>query len=162
MEYLYSQTGKSLSPVLQNPEEEDRLVEAINDEDIEDEGFAEEIAEDITVPLLHEDDPSRDLEDRPSLMSPQAQVSPPQAQVSPPQAQVSPPQAPASPAELPSTSSEGWQHPATAAAASELPSTSQSDVAQVRHLNGYFTPHFNVTLFHIYYYCIINNIINIF
>ncbi|XP_027139839.1 uncharacterized protein LOC109141445 [Larimichthys crocea] len=31
MEYLYSQTGKELTPVLQSPEEEDRLVEEVND-----------------------------------------------------------------------------------------------------------------------------------
>ncbi len=52
MEYLYSQTGKTLTPVLQNPEEEDRLVEHVNDQDLQDEGFEEEILEDITVPRL--------------------------------------------------------------------------------------------------------------
>ncbi len=50
MEYLYSQTGKTLTPVLQNPEEEDRLVEQVDDQDLQDEGFEEEILEDITVP----------------------------------------------------------------------------------------------------------------
>ncbi|XP_051250998.1 uncharacterized protein LOC127360601 isoform X1 [Dicentrarchus labrax] len=92
MEYLYNQTGKTLSPVLQNPEEEDRLVEEVSDEDVQDEGFEEEITEDITVPVLEEDDPCRHLENRPSplMTSPQA----------------SPPQASPSPADLPSTSSE--------------------------------------------------------
>ncbi|XP_029983710.1 uncharacterized protein LOC115414634 [Sphaeramia orbicularis] len=113
MEYLYSQTGKTLTPVLQNPEEEDRLVEEVNDEDIEDAGFEEETTEDITVPVLCDDDDlCCDLENRPSLMtSPQA----------------SPPQAPESLADLPSTSRDG-QHPA--AAPSALPDTSESDMAQ--------------------------------
>ncbi|XP_072241443.1 uncharacterized protein [Leuresthes tenuis] len=108
MEYLYSQTGNTLTPVLQNPEEEDRLVQEVNDEDVQDEGFEEETLNDITVPVLHEDDPCRDLVNRPSslMTSPQA----------------SPPQAPASPANLPSTSRDGGQHPA--AAPSELPDTS--------------------------------------
>lgn len=125
MEYLYSQTGKTLTPVLQNPEEEDRLVEGVRDEDIEDEGFEEEVTEDITVPVLSEGDPCRELECRPSLPTS--------------------PQAPASLADLPSTSGEG-QHPA-AAAPSVLPGTSQaalesdaSDLAQVKHFNGYFNP----------------------
>ncbi|KAL2094650.1 hypothetical protein ACEWY4_009369 [Coilia grayii] len=122
MEYLYRQTGKTLTQVLQNPEEEDRLVEEVNDENIQDEGFVEEIIEDITVPVLYEDDPCHDLENRPLLMDPQTQASTPQA--------------PASLADLPSTSHEGGQRPA----ASVLPSTSQSDVAQVRHFNGYFNP----------------------
>ena len=65
MEYLYSQTGNTLTPVLQNPEEEDRLVGEINDEEVQDEGFEEETMNDITVPVLHEDDPCRDLEIRP-------------------------------------------------------------------------------------------------
>ncbi len=56
MEYLYSQTGKTLTPVLQNPEEEDRLVEEVDDQDLQDEGFEEEIMEDITVPVLYEDE----------------------------------------------------------------------------------------------------------
>ncbi len=56
MEYLYSQTGKTLTPVLQNPEEEDRLVEQVDDQDLQDEGFEEEILEDITVPVLNEDE----------------------------------------------------------------------------------------------------------
>ncbi|KAL0151191.1 hypothetical protein M9458_053382 [Cirrhinus mrigala] len=38
MEYLYSQTGKTLTPVLQNPEEEVRLVEEVDDQDLQDEG----------------------------------------------------------------------------------------------------------------------------
>ncbi len=62
MEYLYSQTGKTLTPVLQNPEEEDRLVEQVNDQELQDEGFEEEILEDITVPVLYKD------EDRPSSL----------------------------------------------------------------------------------------------
>jgi len=133
MEYLYSQAGNTLTPVLQNPEEEDRLVGEVNDEDVQDEGFEEETMNDITVPVLHEDDPCRDLEIRPSssMTSPQA----------------SPPQAPASPADLPSTSRDGGQHPA--AAPSELPDTSQaalksednlSNEAQVRRIKGYFNP----------------------
>ncbi|XP_073668879.1 uncharacterized protein [Paramisgurnus dabryanus] len=68
MEYLYSQTGKTLTPVLQNPEEEDRLVEEVDDQDLQDEGFEEEIMEDITVPVLYEDDPCRDLENSPSSL----------------------------------------------------------------------------------------------
>ena len=126
MEYLYSQTGKALTPVLQNPAEEARLVEEIDDDDIEDEGFEEEHTEDITVPVLHEDDPSRQLPS--SLMT-----SP----------QPSPPQAPASLDDLPSMSGDGGHHPA--AAPSVPPDTSAldsdtdpSDVAQVRHFNGYF------------------------
>nr|XP_021326468.1 uncharacterized protein LOC100534845 [Danio rerio] len=66
MEHLYSQTGKTLTPVLQNPEEEDRLVEEVDDEDLQDDGFEEEIMEDITVPVLYEDDPCRDLRNSPS------------------------------------------------------------------------------------------------
>lgn len=126
MEYLYSQTGKTLTPVLQNPEEEDRLVEAIQDDDKQDEGFEEEDMEDLTVPLLPEDDPCRNLENRPSLLtSPQA----------------SPPLSPASPAVRPSTSHDGGRHPAPAPV---LPGTSEaemetesdlSDEAQVRHFN---------------------------
>nr|XP_055076380.1 uncharacterized protein LOC129455637 [Misgurnus anguillicaudatus] len=68
MEYLYSQTGKTLTPVLQNPEEEDRLVEEVDDQDLQDEGFEEEIMEDITVPVLYEDDLCRDLENSPSSL----------------------------------------------------------------------------------------------
>ncbi|XP_055023036.2 uncharacterized protein [Misgurnus anguillicaudatus] len=68
MEYLYSQIGKTLTPVLQNPEEEDRLVEEVDDQDLQDEGFEEEIMEDITVPVLYEDDPCRDLENSPSSL----------------------------------------------------------------------------------------------
>ncbi|KAM4588669.1 uncharacterized protein PAE49_003081 [Odontesthes bonariensis] len=112
MEYLYSQTGNTLTPVLQSPEEEDRLVEAVSDEDVRDEGFEEETFNDITVPELHEDDLSRDLENRPSslMTSPQA----------------SPPQAPPSPADLPSTSRDGGQH--AVAGPSALPDTSQGAV----------------------------------
>ena len=113
MEYLYSQTGKALTPVLQNPVEEARLVEEINDDDLQDEGFEEETTEDITVPVLHEDDPSRQL--------PSSLMEIPQA---------SPPQAPASPDDLPSRSCDGGPHPA--ADPSVL-----SDEAQVRHFNGY-------------------------
>ncbi|XP_036943164.1 uncharacterized protein LOC119012987 [Acanthopagrus latus] len=116
MEYLYSQTGKELTPVLQNPEEEDRLVEEVNDEDFQDEGFVEESMEDITVPVLYEDDPSRALQSRPSsLTSPQASPppppSPPQPSSPPPSSHLPsppppspPPQAPASPADVPSSS----------------------------------------------------------
>ncbi|XP_030202066.1 uncharacterized protein LOC115534917 [Gadus morhua] len=95
MEYLYSQTGKALTQVLQNPVEEARLVEEINDDDLQDEGFEEETTEDFTVPVLHEDDPSRQL--------PSSLMEIPQA---------SPPQAPASPDDLPSRSCDGGQHPA--------------------------------------------------
>ncbi|CAL8268333.1 unnamed protein product [Boreogadus saida] len=127
MEYLYSQTGKALTLVLQNPVEENRLVE-INDDDIQDEGFEEETIEDNTVPVLHEDDPSHQL--------PSSLMEIPQA---------SPPQAPASPDDLPSRSCDGGHH--LAAAPSVLPDTSQatldsetnlSDEAQVKHFNGYF------------------------
>lgn len=44
--------------MLENPEEEDRLVAEVNDEDVQDEGFEE----DIHVPVLYEDDPCRTLE----------------------------------------------------------------------------------------------------
>nr|XP_021331245.1 uncharacterized protein LOC103910727 isoform X2 [Danio rerio] len=74
MEHLYSQTGKTQTPVLQNPEEEDRLVEEVHDEDLQDDGFEEEIMEDITVPVLYEDDPCHDLRNSPlssSCLSPQ-------------------------------------------------------------------------------------------
>lgn len=83
MEYLYSQTGKTLTLVLQNPEEEDRLVEDVDDEDAQDEGFEEENMEDITVPVLFEDDPLPHLENRPSSSMTSPQASPPQAPVSP-------------------------------------------------------------------------------
>uniref|UniRef100_A0AAV2MR41 DUF6729 domain-containing protein n=1 Tax=Knipowitschia caucasica TaxID=637954 RepID=A0AAV2MR41_KNICA len=53
MEYLYSQSGKSLS-VMDNPEEEDRLVEQKDDEVVQDEGFVEEEPEDLTVPVLYD------------------------------------------------------------------------------------------------------------
>ncbi|XP_042627584.1 uncharacterized protein LOC109091091 [Cyprinus carpio] len=76
MEYLYSQTGKTLTPVLQNPEEEDRLVEEVDDQDLQDEGFEEASMEDITVPVLYEDDPCRDLGNSPSsLPLPQSPAS---------------------------------------------------------------------------------------
>ncbi len=107
MEYLYSQTGKTLTPVLQNPEEEDRLVEEVDDQDLQDEGFEEEIMEDITVPVLYED------EIRPSSL----------------------PQSPASPAE-PSTSSGGeGQH--LAPSVPSQPGSSLSAEAQVRHFKGF-------------------------
>lgn len=117
MEYLYSQTGKTLTPVLQNPEEEDRLVEEIDDQDLQDEGFEEQIMEDITVPVLYEDDPGRDLEHRPSSLPL--------------------PHSPASLAE-PSTSS-GGQHLTPAPSMLSQPSdtgSSVSDEAQVRHSKG--------------------------
>ena len=76
MEYLYSQTGKTLTPVLQNSEEEDRLVEEVNDEDAHDEGFEEQAMEDITVPVLYEDDPCRGLETSTQASQPQAPASP--------------------------------------------------------------------------------------
>ncbi|XP_052427031.1 uncharacterized protein LOC127969237 isoform X1 [Carassius gibelio] len=41
MEYLYSQIGKNLTPVPQKPEEEDRLVEEVDDKNLQDEGFKE-------------------------------------------------------------------------------------------------------------------------
>ncbi|KAM8726231.1 uncharacterized protein AB9X84_002750 isoform 2-T6 [Acanthopagrus schlegelii] len=113
MEYLYSQTGKELTPVLQNPEE-DRLVEEVNDEDFQDKGFVEESMEDITFPVLYEDDPSCALQSRlSSLTSPQASPPPPspaQPSSPPPSSHLpyqplpSSPQAPASPADVPSSS----------------------------------------------------------
>lgn len=146
MEYLYSQTGKVLTPVLQNPEEEDRLVEEVNDEDFQDEGFEEESMEDITVPVLYEDDPSRTLQSRPSsLTSPQASPpppSPPQPSSPPPSSHPpsppppSPPQAPASPA--------------------DVPSSSMSDEAQVRHCNNYFNP---ISMTFYFTYITINHLI---
>ncbi|CAL8317393.1 unnamed protein product [Merluccius merluccius] len=111
MEYLYSQTGKALTPVLQNP------LEEINVDDIQDEGFEEENTEDITVPVLHEDDPSRQL--------PSSLMTSPQA---------SPPQAPASPDDLPSTSRDGGQHPT--AAPSVLPDTSQAALDSDNYLSN--------------------------
>ncbi|MED6270924.1 hypothetical protein CHARACLAT_015092 [Characodon lateralis] len=53
MEYLYSQSGQSLT-VMNNPEEEDRLVEQLDDEAVNDEGFVEEELVDLTVPVLYE------------------------------------------------------------------------------------------------------------
>ncbi|KAK5612407.1 hypothetical protein CRENBAI_007033 [Crenichthys baileyi] len=53
MEYLYSQSGQSLT-VMADPEEEDRLVEQLDDEAVNDEGFVEEEPEDLTVPVLYE------------------------------------------------------------------------------------------------------------
>lgn len=120
MEYLYIQTGKTLTPVLQNPEEEDRLVEQVDDQDLQDEGFEDEITEDITVPVLYEDDPGRDLENSPSSLPL--------------------PQSPASLAE-PFTSSGGeGQHLAPAPSVLSQPSDSGrsvSDEAQVRHFKGF-------------------------
>ena len=103
-------------------------MEEINDDDVQDEGFEEENTEDITVPVLHEDDPSRQL--------PSSLMTSPQA---------SPPQAPASPDDLPSMSCDGGQHPAAVPSARTDTSqaaldsdTNLSDEAQVRHFNGYF------------------------
>ncbi|XP_019953452.2 uncharacterized protein [Paralichthys olivaceus] len=76
MEYLYSQADKTLTPVLQNSEEEDRLVEEVNDEDAHDVGFEEQAMEDITVPVLYEDDPCRGLETSTQASQPQAPASP--------------------------------------------------------------------------------------
>ena len=53
MEYLYSQSGKSLT-VVETPEEEDRLVELMDDEP--DEGFEEDEPEDITTTVLEPGD----------------------------------------------------------------------------------------------------------
>ncbi|KAI7814833.1 hypothetical protein IRJ41_024093, partial [Triplophysa rosa] len=106
-EYLYSQTGKTLTPVLQNPEEEDRLEE-VDDQDLQDEGFEEEIMEDITVPVLYEDDPCRDLKNSPSSLPL--------------------PQSPASLAE-PSTSTGGEQHLAPARSVLSQPSDTGSSVS---------------------------------
>ncbi len=117
MEYLYSQTGKTLTPVLQNQEEEDRLVEEV-DQDLQDEGFEEEIMEDITVPVLYEDDPCLDLENSPSSLPL--------------------PQSPASLAE-PSTSYAGeGQHLATSVLSQPSDTgSSLSNEAQVRHFKGF-------------------------
>ncbi|KAE8277250.1 hypothetical protein D5F01_LYC24890 [Larimichthys crocea] len=83
MEYLYSQTGKELTPVLQNPEEEDRLVEEVNDEDFQDEGFVEESMEDVTVPVTASPPPP----------SPSQPSSPPPSSPPPSPPPPSPPQA---------------------------------------------------------------------
>lgn len=53
MEYLYSQSGQSLT-VVEDPEEEDRLVEQMDDGAVEDEGFVEEESEDLTIPILYD------------------------------------------------------------------------------------------------------------
>lgn len=89
-------------------------MEEVNDEDVQDEGFDEDSAEDITVPVLSEDDLHH--------ASPQASAPHPATL----------------PADLPSSSGDGGQHPATAP--SVLPDTSESDVAQVRHFKGGFNP----------------------
>ncbi|RVE68755.1 hypothetical protein OJAV_G00094820 [Oryzias javanicus] len=68
IEYLYSQTGKTLTPMLQTPEEEDRLVESVSDKDLQDEGFGEDTVEDITVPVLC--DPHHDAVTSPSSSAP--------------------------------------------------------------------------------------------
>lgn len=125
MEYLYSQTGKTLTPVLQNPEEEDRLVEEVDDQDLQDEGFEEASMEDITVPVLYEDDPCRDLGNSPSSLPL--------------------PQSPASLADVslaePSTSSGGeGQHLAPASSVLSQPSDTGGGVSgetQVRHSKGF-------------------------
>lgn len=129
IEYLYSQTGKTLTPVLQNPEDEDRLVEEIDDQDLQDEGFEEDITEDITVPVLYENDPCGDLANSPSSV-PQPQSPASLADVS---------MADMSLAE-PSTSSREGQHLAPAPSVLSQPSdtgSSLSDETQVRHFKGF-------------------------
>ncbi|XDV25488.1 hypothetical protein PO909_029404 [Leuciscus waleckii] len=91
MEYLYSQSGKSLT-VMDNPEEKDRLVEQMVDEVVQDEGFVEEEPEDLTVPVLY-DHPPLQRPVHPPLQSPQQRPalpllhpplqSPPQPSVQP-------------------------------------------------------------------------------
>jgi len=103
--------------VLQNPEDEDRLVEEIDDQDLEDEGFEEEITEDITVPVLCES-PS-------SLLQPQSPTS--LAEVS---------MADVSLAE-PSTSREGHQLAPSVLSQPSDTGSSLSDEAQVRHFKGF-------------------------
>lgn len=137
MEYLYSQTGKVLTPVLQNPEEEDRLVEQVDDKDVHDEGFEEETVEDITVPAFYEDVSFHNLPS-PSSMTTGHQTSAPP---SPPSQADMPPQ--------PSTSRDGGgQHPASSSSSvhsrtddtsqAALDSgSSQSSEPQVRHFNGF-------------------------
>ncbi|XP_060774367.1 uncharacterized protein LOC132884527 [Neoarius graeffei] len=111
MEYLYSQTGISLTPTLHNQEEEDQLVEDIDDEDIEDEGFEEE-TEDITVPVLTDDD--HDIERRPSTTRRRAPSPPPLPEL--PSTSTGGGQRPVAAAAVPSTSGQGL-HPAATAAA---------------------------------------------
>ncbi|CAM4568770.1 unnamed protein product [Leuciscus chuanchicus] len=118
IEYLYSQTGKTLTPVLQNPEEEDRLVEEIDDQDLQDEGFEEDITEDITVPVLYENDPCGDLANSPSSV-PQPQSPASLADVS---------MADVSLAE-PSTSSREGQHLAPAPSVLSQPSDTGSSLS---------------------------------
>ncbi|XP_052441435.1 uncharacterized protein LOC127980900 [Carassius gibelio] len=109
IEYLYSQTGKTLTPMLQNPVEEERLVEEVDDQDLLDEWFEEESMEDITVPVLYEDDPC--LRNTPSSLPL--------------------PQSPASLAE-PSTSSGGeGQHLAPASSVLSQPSDTGSRVCVI-------------------------------
>ncbi|XP_078787330.1 uncharacterized protein LOC101160338 isoform X2 [Oryzias latipes] len=73
IEYLYSQTGKTSTAMLQTPEEEeDRLLERVDDQDFQDEGFGEDTMEDITVPVFY--DPHCDVVASPSS-SPQPQLS---------------------------------------------------------------------------------------
>ncbi|XP_060774463.1 uncharacterized protein LOC132884641 [Neoarius graeffei] len=111
IEYLYSQTGISLTPTLHNQEEEDQLVEDIDDEDIEDEGFEEE-TEDITVPVLTDDD--HDIERRPSTTRRRAPSPPPLPEL--PSTSMGGGQRPVAAAAVPSTSGQGL-HPAATAAA---------------------------------------------
>ena len=113
IEYLYSQTGTSLTPALQDPEVEDRMVEQVNDEDVVDEGFEE--PEDITVPVLTEEDPCRDIGSQ--APSPQGPSPPPL-----PQSALRRPAAAAA-AAMPSTQGKGRRAAAAAAAAAAMPST---------------------------------------
>ncbi|XP_051792903.1 uncharacterized protein LOC127530328 isoform X1 [Acanthochromis polyacanthus] len=98
MEYLYSQSGKSLT-VMDNQVEEDRLVEQMDDEEVQDEGFVEEEPEDITVPVLY--DPSETVpvhSSSPQAFNPSNSASgPPSPQPSTSSQSLPPPQQPPGP-----------------------------------------------------------------
>ncbi|KAI7795329.1 hypothetical protein IRJ41_014506, partial [Triplophysa rosa] len=86
--------------------------EEVDDQDLQDEGFEEEITEDITVPVLYEDDPCRDLKNSSSSLPL--------------------PQSPASLVE-PSTSSGGEQYLAPAPSVLSQPSDTGSSVSDEAH-----------------------------
>ncbi|XP_060760591.1 uncharacterized protein LOC132870765 [Neoarius graeffei] len=106
-------TARLAYHLLQRSTTEDQLVEDIDDEDIEDEGFEEE-TEDITVPVLTDDD--HDIERRPSTTRRRAPSPPPLPEL--PSTSTGGGQCPVAAAAVPSTSGQGLHPAATAAATS--------------------------------------------
>lgn len=97
---------------MDNPEEEDQLVEQMDDEEVQDEGFVEEEPEDLTVPILHEP-----FEPVPQASFPSSLVpSPPQSSTS---IQGQPPSHhPTQPPTQPPAQPNGASGPATSAGSS--------------------------------------------